>query len=70
MNQKCTAQGVGINTVAKVPFKVASFFNLPKAKTYTGHFMRRTSKTLLANKAADTTTITVMTIFGNSRKLH
>ena len=57
MNQKCTAQGVGINTLAKMPFKVASFLNFPNAKTYTGDFMRRTSKTLLANKAADTTTI-------------
>ncbi|KAJ8923872.1 hypothetical protein NQ315_006648, partial [Exocentrus adspersus] len=57
MNQKCTSQLVGINTLAKVPSIVASFLNLPNAELYTGHCMRRTSTTLLANKGADLTTI-------------
>jgi integrase len=57
INEKCTVEAVGINTLAKVPFKVASFLKLPNAKTYTGHCMRRTSTTLLANKGADITMI-------------
>ncbi|KAJ8910575.1 hypothetical protein NQ315_011244 [Exocentrus adspersus] len=32
MNQKCTCQPVGINTLAKVPSIVASFLNLPNAE--------------------------------------
>ncbi|KAJ8912855.1 hypothetical protein NQ315_007987 [Exocentrus adspersus] len=56
MNQKCTSQPVGINTLAKVPSIVASFLNFPNAELYTGHCMRRTSTTLLANKGADLTT--------------
>lgn len=57
VNQKCSVQPVGINTLAKVPSKVASFLNLPNSENYTGHCMRRTSTTLLANKGADITTI-------------
>ncbi|KAJ8915939.1 hypothetical protein NQ315_016614 [Exocentrus adspersus] len=57
MNQKCTFQPVGINTLAKVPSIVASFLNLPNEELYTGHCMRRTSTTLLANKGPDLTTI-------------
>ncbi|KAJ8910767.1 hypothetical protein NQ315_008888 [Exocentrus adspersus] len=57
MNQKCTSQPVGINTLAKVPSIVASFLNLSNAELYTGHCMRRTSTSLLANKGADLTTI-------------
>ncbi|KAJ8924072.1 hypothetical protein NQ315_006853 [Exocentrus adspersus] len=56
MNQKCTSQPVGINSFAKVPSIVASFLNLPNAELYTGHCMRRTSTTLLADKGADLTT--------------
>jgi integrase len=47
--QKCTSQPVGINTLSKVPSIVASFLNLANAEAYTGHCMRRTSTTLLAN---------------------
>lgn len=56
-NQKCTSQPVGINTLSKVPSRVASFLNLANAEAYSGHCMRRTSTTLLANKGADLTTI-------------
>ncbi|KAJ8918172.1 hypothetical protein NQ315_014038 [Exocentrus adspersus] len=57
MNQKCTSQTVGINTLANVPSIVASSLNLPNAELYTDHCMRRTSTALLANKGADLTTI-------------
>jgi hypothetical protein len=55
--QKCTSQPVGINTLSKVPSIVASFLNLANAEAYTGHCMRRTSTTLLANGGANLTTI-------------
>ena len=56
-NQKCTSQPLGINTLSKVPSRVASFLNLANAKAYSGHCMRHTSTTLLANKDVDLTTI-------------
>lgn len=56
-NQNCTSQPVGINTLSKVPSVVASFLNLANAEAYTGHCMRRTSTTLLANGGANLTTI-------------
>jgi integrase len=55
--QKCTSQPVGINTLSKVPSIVASFLNQANAEAYTGHCMRRTSTTLLANGGANLTTI-------------
>jgi integrase len=55
--QKCTSQPVGINTLSKVPSIVASFLNLANAEAYTGHCMRRTATTLLANGGANLTTI-------------
>lgn len=54
---KCTKQVVGKNTLAKVPNKVATFLNLPDAALYTGHCLRRSSATLLADAGADITTI-------------
>lgn len=56
-NEKCTVQSVGINTMSKIPSKVAAFLNLPDAESYTGHSMRRSSATLLANAGGDLTTI-------------
>ncbi|KAJ8942425.1 hypothetical protein NQ318_007099 [Aromia moschata] len=52
-DQKCTVQPVGINTLAKVPSKVASSLDLPDTKTYSGHCIKRTSISLLVNKGAD-----------------
>ena len=46
-----------INTLSKVPSRVASFLNFASAEAYSGHCMRRTSTTLLANKGADLITI-------------
>ncbi|KAJ8910680.1 hypothetical protein NQ315_002929 [Exocentrus adspersus] len=46
---KCTTQHVGINTISKTFSKVASFLGLPDPESFTGHGMRRSSATLLAN---------------------
>lgn len=55
--EKCTIQPVGINTISKIPQEVASFLNLPEAQLYTGHSLRRSSASLLANAGADITTV-------------
>ena len=41
----------------QVPSIIASYLKLADAKLYTGHCMRRTSATLLADSDADLTTI-------------
>ncbi|KAJ8909248.1 hypothetical protein NQ315_005084 [Exocentrus adspersus] len=46
---KCTTQHVGMNTISKIFSKVASFLGLPDPESFTGHGMRRSSATLLAN---------------------
>lgn len=56
-NGKCTIQSIGINTIAKIPAKIATFLNLPNASEYTGHCLRRTSATLLADSGADIMTL-------------
>ena len=52
-NGKCTSQVVGKNILGQVPKKVATFLKLPDTCTYTGHCLRRSSATLLANEGAD-----------------
>ncbi|KAJ8918175.1 hypothetical protein NQ315_014041 [Exocentrus adspersus] len=54
---KCTTQLVGINTISKTFSKVASFLGLPDPESFTGHGMRRSSATLLANAGGDITTV-------------
>ncbi|KAJ8917055.1 hypothetical protein NQ315_012974, partial [Exocentrus adspersus] len=54
---KCTTQHVGINTILKTFSKVASFLGLPDPESFTGHGMRRSSTTLLANAGGDITTV-------------
>ncbi|KAJ8910394.1 hypothetical protein NQ315_000498 [Exocentrus adspersus] len=44
---------VGINSFAKIPQKVAEYLKLPDASSYTGHYLRRTSATFLADSGAD-----------------
>jgi hypothetical protein len=56
-NQKCGVQPVGINTLSKIPFKVATFLNLSKPELYTGHSLRRSSATLLVNGGGDITAL-------------
>lgn len=54
---KCSSQPVGKNTLGKIPNIIASYLKLPDAKSYTGHCLRRTSATLLADAGVDITTI-------------
>ncbi|KAJ8918203.1 hypothetical protein NQ315_014070 [Exocentrus adspersus] len=54
---KCTTQHVGINTISKTFSKVPSFLGLPDPESFTGHGMRRSSATLLANAGGDITTV-------------
>ncbi|KAJ8918304.1 hypothetical protein NQ315_014174 [Exocentrus adspersus] len=54
---KCAIQHVGINTISKTFSKVASFLGLPDPESFTGHGMRRSSATLLANAGGDITTV-------------
>lgn len=52
-NGKCTVQPVGIHTFAKMPQNIAEYLKLPDASSYTGHCLRRTSATFLADSGAD-----------------
>ncbi|KAJ8912753.1 hypothetical protein NQ315_016709 [Exocentrus adspersus] len=54
---KCTVQPVGMNSFAKIPQKVAEHLKLPDASSYTGHCLRRTSATFLADNGADIQTL-------------
>ena len=56
-NGKCTVQAVGINTFYNVSKKIAEYLKLPDAAEYTGHCMRRTSATFLANNGASIETL-------------
>lgn len=53
---KCIQQAVGINKFGSMPRNIAEFLNLPDAKDFTGHSLRRTSATLLVDAGADLTT--------------
>ncbi|KAJ8912151.1 hypothetical protein NQ315_006115 [Exocentrus adspersus] len=54
---KYATQHVGINTISKTFSKVASFLGLPDPESFTGHGMRRSSATLLANAGGDITIV-------------
>ncbi|KAJ8979013.1 hypothetical protein NQ317_012708, partial [Molorchus minor] len=45
------------NTMGKIPSVVASYLKLPDVACYTGHCLRRSSATLLADAGVDITTI-------------
>ncbi|KAJ8985949.1 hypothetical protein NQ317_010706 [Molorchus minor] len=53
----CSSQPVGKNTMGKIPSVVASYLKLPDVACYTGHCLRRSSATLLADAGVDITTI-------------
>lgn len=55
--KKCTTQSVGINTIYKIPNKIADFLKLPNSEMYTGHCFRRSAATMLANSGADLVTV-------------
>lgn len=50
---KCCDQPVGKHTIAKVPSLVAKFLQLSEPELFTGHCLRRTSATLLADSGAN-----------------
>ncbi|KAJ8967244.1 hypothetical protein NQ317_018144 [Molorchus minor] len=54
---KCSSQPVGKNIMGKIPSVVASYLKLPDVACYTGHCLRRSSATLLADAGVDITTI-------------
>ncbi|KAJ8980057.1 hypothetical protein NQ317_012897 [Molorchus minor] len=54
---KCSSQPVGKNTMGKIPSVIASYLKLPDVACYTGHCLRRSSATLLADAGVDITTI-------------
>ncbi|KAJ8976665.1 hypothetical protein NQ317_004683 [Molorchus minor] len=54
---KCGLQPVGKNTMGKIPSVVASYLKLPDVACYTGHCLRRSSATLLADAGVDITAI-------------
>lgn len=54
-NGRCTAQPVGKNTFGKIPSTIATFLGLRDANKYTGHCLRRTSATLLADAGCSMT---------------
>lgn len=51
-NGKCTTQVIGKNSIAAMPKKIAEYLNLPHSQLYTGHGLRRTSTTVLADAGA------------------
>lgn len=56
-NGKCIKQPVGINTLGKMPYKIALFLSLPNPQQYTGHCFRRSSASLLADSGVDLLTV-------------
>jgi len=54
---RCTVQPVGKNTFGKIPFIIAKYLGLSDPHKYTGHCLRRTSATLLADAGASLTTL-------------
>lgn len=50
---KCTCQPVEIQSFSQMSKKIAEFLQLPDSNLYTGHCMRRTSATLLADSGAN-----------------
>uniref|UniRef100_V5I8C6 Tyr recombinase domain-containing protein n=2 Tax=Anoplophora glabripennis TaxID=217634 RepID=V5I8C6_ANOGL len=54
---KCTSQPIGKNMFGKIPSKIAMYLGLPNPSSYTGHCLRRTSATALANAGATMTNL-------------
>ncbi|XP_074025424.1 uncharacterized protein [Leptinotarsa decemlineata] len=53
----CTSQLIGKNMFGKIPSKIAMYLGLPNSSSYTGHCLRRTSATALANAGATMTNL-------------
>jgi integrase len=54
---KFTKSPLGKNTISSVPRKMAFFLSLPNATKYSGHSLRVTSATVLADNGANTLTL-------------
>ncbi len=54
---RCTSQPIGKNTFGKIPSKIASYLKLPDPSSFTGHCLRRTSATALADAGATMTNL-------------
>lgn len=50
---KARCQPIGHNSIANFPKKIATFLKLENIEGFTGHALRRTAATLLANSGAD-----------------
>ncbi|KAJ3655878.1 hypothetical protein Zmor_014987 [Zophobas morio] len=50
---KPTRQNMGHNTISKTPYKIAQYLQLPNVDEFTGHTLRRTSATILADMGGD-----------------
>lgn len=53
VNGKCHRSVMGVHKIGDVPRQVASYLKLPDWEEYTGHCLRRTSATLLADGYVD-----------------
>ncbi|KAJ8983180.1 hypothetical protein NQ317_005823 [Molorchus minor] len=67
---KCSSQPVGKNTMEKIPSVVASYLKLPDVACYTGHCLRRSSATLLADAGVDITTIKHSLVTSSGTPIH
>ena len=56
-NGLCVRQVIGKNKISEVPKMIAMFLKLEDPESYTGHCLRRTAATLLANSGANMTTV-------------
>lgn len=54
---KCTSQIVGLKTFGLIPSKIAMYLGLPDSRFYTGHYLRRTSATFLADSGVRLSTL-------------
>mgnify|MGYP005987225749 CR=1 FL=1 len=48
-NGNCIKSPVGVNTIGKIPSKIARYLQLPNPERYTGHCFRRSSATVMAD---------------------
>lgn len=48
---------MGVNKIGGIPREIATFLKLSEPELFTGHCLRRTSATLLADSGADLTTL-------------
>jgi Phage integrase family len=51
-NGSCTVQVIGKNNIATMPKEIAKFLQLKDAESYTGHSLRRSSATIVADSGA------------------